>query len=161
MYSHLQPHQVLDFVNEYATKILYKEHHSHGQFLTDLAWQQQIIADVYGMASAGDEPNAVQRYLTTSSRGTEASPTDVALEPAPAVFAADPKTVADAGPVPGKNLSMPAVDTVRRVQRRNTHNGHSTAVSGKLIWCVALGHVMHQLPLPRSPLLFHNNKKSA
>ncbi|KAG2487353.1 hypothetical protein HYH03_014066 [Edaphochlamys debaryana] len=44
---------VLDFVRSYASKVLFNPHHSHAQMLGDPGWQQQIVADISAMASAG------------------------------------------------------------------------------------------------------------
>ncbi|KAG2436358.1 hypothetical protein HXX76_006665 [Chlamydomonas incerta] len=45
--------EVLDFIQHYAAKILYHHKHAHAELLMDAAWQQQIIADIFQMASAG------------------------------------------------------------------------------------------------------------
>lgn len=56
-------HQVIEFVHQYCTKILYRANHIHGQFILDSAWQQQIVADIVRMGTAPDAAT-VQRRLT-------------------------------------------------------------------------------------------------
>ncbi|KAG2483256.1 hypothetical protein HYH03_017854 [Edaphochlamys debaryana] len=67
--------EVLDFIQHYAAKILYHPTHSHAQLLTDASWQQQIVADIASMASAGcgrAGAREVQRRLTALPLEAEA-----------------------------------------------------------------------------------------